>query len=399
MKEKVKVGVVGFGARGMSLLKRVMLEMNDVSVLALCELREERLEKAAKAVEEVNGERPFCTSDYDEILKIEELDAIVINTGWRPHIELAIKAMNAGKYAAIEVGGANTLYECYHLVEAYEKTGMPCMMLENCCYGQKELLALNMVKKGLFGELVHCAGGYHHDILAENLFHEEGHYRLNEYVHRNCDNYPTHELGPIAKILDINRGNRMLTLSSTASKAVGINHFAKTTYGEEHPLANKSVAQGDIITTVIKCARGETITLTLDTTLPRAFYSRGLVVRGTLGMFDEDTKTVYLEGMEEGVRGNQEQMEATHGHPIWQNYDPKGGHGGMDWLVFEAFFDSVKKGINTPIDAYDTAAWASISVLSEQSVTLGGTPLPIPDFTNGKWTDREPAIGGKFCLD
>jgi hypothetical protein len=160
--------------------------------------------------------------------------------------------------------------------------------------------------------------------------------------------------------------------------------------------------QGDIVTTVITCAGGETVVLTLDTTLPRAYYSRNIGVRGTKGMSYEDTRVVFLEGMEEKVRDNEAEFYEKYDHPLHREYEAmgtRGGHGGMDWLVSRAFVESVKNGTDTPIDAYDTAAWLAIGVLSEQSIAQGGAPVAIPDFTHGLWETARPVVRGKYCLD
>ena len=86
-------------------------------------------------------------------------------------------------------------------------------------------------------------------------------------------------------------------------------------------------------------------------------------------------------------------------HPLWKNYEAKGGHGGMDYLVYRAFVESVKNETNPPIDVYDTAAWMCISCLSEKSIALGGMPVEIPDFTNGKWFNRTDIIDSPYSLD
>jgi len=316
--------------------------------------------------------------------------------------------MLAGKYTAIEVGGAYDLEECFRLIEVYEKTGTPLMMLENCCYGRREMMALNVAEKGLFGELVHCVGGYHHYLPDIELFARYGieephaHYRVGNYIKRNCENYPTHELGPIAKVLKINRGNRMLTLSSFASKGVGLQDAAKRILGEDSPYANTSYKQGDIVTTVITCANGETIHLCLDTTLPRAYYSRNFTVRGTKGMYAEERRTLFFEGMKEEIENNEEEMYKTYDHPLHKEYAQIGikeGHDGIDWLVCRAFVESVKSETNTPIDAYDTVSWLAVSALSGMSIAKGGMPVDFPDFTKGKWIEREPVVEGKYCLD
>lgn len=407
MKNKVRLGVIGLGNRGDGLLS-VLLRMDDVIISAVSDSYEDRRLEAVKKVESAAGNTPFSTDDYKEILKQKEIDGLIITTSWDNHVNIAIDAMKAGVYAATEVGGAYSVEECHQLVKTYEETGVPCMMLENCCYGRDELMILNMVKKGIFGEVVHCQGGYHHD-LREQVTNgrENRHYRLMNYMHRNCENYPTHELGPIAKILNINRGNRMLSLTSMASKSRGLHEYILRTKGPQYDLAGYQFAQGDVVTTTIKCAHGETIVLTLDTTLPRA-YSRGFTVQGTKAIYMEDNNSLFIDGVHNEYDGNWkeqwnnvEQYRKQYEHPIWSNYTPDkiDGHGGIDFLVLSAFVDSIKRNVETPIDVYDTAAWMSITALSEQSIAMGGMPVPIPDFTNGKWLNRKPAPEGIYCLE
>lgn len=282
------------------------------------------------------------------------------------------------------------------------------MMLENCCYGRREMMLLNMVKEGLFGELVHCTGGYHHYLTVEELFRPTDekdflHYRLSHYVKENRENYPTHELGPISKIMNINRGNRMVKLASFSSKSVALKDYAATHIGTDSVEANTEYLQGDIVNTIITCADGATIMITLDTTLPRAYYSRNLSVRGTRGMSSEERKVVFLEGMEEKIYNNEAEMFERYDHPLHAEYVEKGvkaaGHGGMDWLVCRAFLESVKAGTNTPIDVYDTATWLAVGPLSERSIREGGMPVDFPDFTDGAWQNREPALPCKYSLD
>ena len=287
------------------------------------------------------------------------------------------------------------------------------MMLENCCYGHNELLALNLARKGLFGELVHCSCGYEHDLAYMACKVEQGFERALHNLQRNCDLYPTHGLGPIAKILRINRGNRFLSLTSTASKACG---FAAAAEKENwqgcggHRVFN----MGDVVTTVIRCAHGETITMTHCVSLPRP-YSRSCRVQGTKGLWLEDAGGIYIDGIspsieEIDVAGNPytvhkwnkvEEFYDQYDHPIWQEFrkNPVGGHGGMDTLTMRAFFDAIRHQAETPIDVYDCAAWMSITCLSEQSIAMGGMPVPCPDFTNGKWINRSLARRNIWCLD
>lgn len=400
MKTELNVAVVGLGNRGVSLLKHCILPREGVRVAAVCDVYEDRRERAVKLAVEAGCPAPVSTGDWREILAMHEVDAVLILASWESHADAACASMRAGKYTAIEVGGAYSVEDCWRLVRAYEETGVPCMMLENCCYGRDELMVLNMVRQGLFGEVVHCQGGYRHDLRDEVAYgREERHYRFRNYLGRNCENYPTHELGPIANVLDINRGNRMLTLVSVASKAAGLHEYLLRERGESYDATQMRFAQGDVVTTIIKCARGETITLTLDTTLPR-FYSRGFHVQGTKGMYMEDNNSVFLDGKDNEFDfkwkekwNNAEAYREAYDHPVWKRYlkeGVRGGHDGMDWLVLDAFFDAARQNAPAPIDVYDAAAWMSITALSEQSVALGGAPMPIPDFTNGRWLSREP---------
>ena len=407
MKEKIKLGYIGLGRRGISVLDKNFSCMKDVEITAICDLSLSRMEKARKIVIENNRHDPIMTTDYKEILQNSDIDAVVIMIGWSGRPKMAVEAMNAGKYTAIEVGCADTLEECYNVVEAYERTGTPIMMLENCCYGRREMMVLNMVKQGLFGEVVHCTGGYHHYLNELELFwgideDEIEHYRIAKYRDMNRENYPTHELGPIAKVLNINRGNRFVSLTSFGSKNVGIKSYVKDHLGADSKHAKVDYKQSDIVNTHITCSNGETVMITLDTTLPRAYYTRNFSVRGTKGMSSEERRVVYLEGMAEPVENNEEEMYKKYDHPLHAEYVKAGvkeGHGGMDWLVCRAFVEAVKNGTNTPIDAYDTAAWLAVGALSEKSIANGSVAVEFPDFTNGKWKEREPVVRCKYCLD
>lgn len=214
--ENIKIGYIGLGCRGKDLLENIVLAQKE-QVVAVCDVYEDRAREGAKVVEAAGQPTPFASTDYKDIIANEEVNTIIIATAWESHVEIALAAMYAGKAVAMEVGGAYSLEDCYKLVDAYEKTKTPFMFLENCCFGRRELMVLNMVDQGVLGEVVHCAGGYQHDLRDEIAFGKENrHYRLRNYLSRNCENYPTHDLGPIAKILNINHGNRMLTLSSFA---------------------------------------------------------------------------------------------------------------------------------------------------------------------------------------
>lgn len=406
-KKTLNVAFIGLGGRGRGLMNLVLDTMKDINIVAVCDLYDDRAKAAAEDVKTKRGNQPLCTTDYRAVLADKSVEAVVTPSSWESHLGICIDSMKAGKYTATEVGGAYSVQQCWDLVHTYEQTGSPIMLLENCCYGREEMAVLNMVKKGMFGELVHAEGGYQHDLREEvAMGNENRHYRLNNYKNRNGEVYPTHELGPIAKWLSINRGNRMTCLASFASKSRGINAWIEKYRDSSFENADYAFAMGDVITTVIKCAHGETIVLTHDTSLPRP-YSRGNRLQGTKGIWLEDKHSVFLDGIspKEGWDHKWEDIEQYYDrfeHPLWQWYQTRGvesGHGGMDYLVLRAFFEAAMAGTNTPIDVYDAAAWMSVTCLSEESVAMGGQMVAVPDFTNGRWINREPSLLGKYCLN
>ena len=411
MKENIKIGAVGLGGRGRGNLAEI-LNCEGVEVTAVCDKYEDRALEGQKIVTEKTGKSPDVYLDYKEMLARDDLDAVLCCTTWITHARIATDAMRAGKHVAIEVGGAADIEECWEMVRASEETGKFCMLLENCCYDRSEMALYNMVKQGLFGEIIHMAGGYEHDLRDEiSLGREDRHGRLFNFQHRNGELYPTHQLGPISKVLGINRGNRFISLVSMASKSRGLNEWIKNNKGEDYDLANYKFNQGDVVTTMIKCANGETVTLIHDCSLPRP-YSRAYRIQGTKGIYMEDGDSIYLEGIS---HENKEHWTHTwenfyddgyrdkYEHPLWKKYSEEGihagGHGGMDFLVLSAFVESVKLDAKPPIDVYDTAAWMAVTCLSEMSVATGSSPIAFPDFTRGMWIDREPYRRGQFCLD
>ena len=420
MKEKIKLGYIGLGRRGMYMFNQCIIKMPDVEIHTICDLDIEKMERAVSITKENGRPAPITTTDYRDIINAPEIDAVLIMTGWDNRPTIIKDAMLAHKYTAIEVGCTETLEECYEILDIYEKTKTPLMMLENSCYDRFELMVLNMVKQGVFGEIAHCTGSYSHYLNAVELFKDVGkddevtHYRLGHYIRGNRENYPSHELGPICKFLNINRGNRLLKLSSFASKAIGLKHYTKKPYGEDSRHAQIDYKQGDIIDTIITSAGGETIRLTLDTTLPRTHYSRNISVRGTNGMVTEETKAIFLEdaGMKEPVRDNLNEFYKKYEHPLQKEVQAEiqkrgsdnavtfGVHAnGADWLPLRAFVESVKNQTMPPIDIYDTLTLLCIGAVSAKSIELGGAPVDIPDFTNGKWQNREPAPKSKYSLN
>ena len=393
MKE-FRVALIGVGGRGEGLYRVSLRDRKYLHFVAVCDGYADRCEYIANEMEEDGRPRPALYDDYKKCIDETKPDAVVVATSWQAHIEVCMYAMEAGVPVACEVGGAYSLESLWELVRCYERTQTPIMMIENCCYGRLELLALHMKRLGKLGDVVHCAGAYRHDLREEvTSGAEKRHYRLQQYIHRNCENYPTHEIGPIAKLLDVNCGNRFVSLVSVGSKSVGLETYVNDKNIQS--LKGVKFQQSDVVTTVIKCQNGETVTITLDTCLPR-YYSRGFYAQGTKGLISEDSNSVYLEeDFPEEIWDWSEHFNnvATYyekyDHPLWkQAKQCEFGHDDIDVMVFDAFFEALDKGEQMPIDVYDMATWMAVTVLSEQSIQTGQT-VAFPDFTNGKWVTKK----------
>ncbi len=394
---KTRIGVIGLADRGSGMLG-ILLGMEDIDIKFICDLNAERLEKAEKVCHEKGNTSVIATTDAEDLFASDEIEAVMIFTSWNAHVPLAIEAMRHGKYAAFEVGPAQNIGQVYDLVKTYEETKVPCMPLENCCYGERELMMKLMIQKGVFGELIHVRGGYMHDLryLANAL--QTGHERSFHNLYRTGDLYLTHELGPIITWLNINRGNRILNLSSMSTKSLGITEKYASLYPEK-PL---KFAMGDLTTTMLTCSGGETILLTHNVSNPRP-YSRGGQVQGTRGIWMEDKDAIFVEEHREDGKEEWEPVSAfsEYTHPLWKKKEELEGfgHGGMDYLVLRAFLEAVRKRTQTPIDVYDSATMLAVSALSETSVSQGGALQHVPDFTSGRWVVREPMPKSIYSLD
>ncbi len=399
----ITFAVCGCGCRGSWVTCNVLAGMEGVTVVAVCDPYEDKATALADMLEAGGYIRPQVFTDHTVMLDTVHTDALYDATSWEAHTPVAVAAMRHGVAVAMEVGGAQSEEECRLLVRTQEETGTPFMLMENCCYGKEEMLVSSLVKNGKFGQIVFCQGSYAHDLRQEIAYGEiNRHYRIKHYATRNGENYPTHELGPIARLLHITRGNRMVKLSSFASKACGLHDYVQSRE-ELSKWHDFTFPQGDIVETIITCENGELIHLRLDTTLPR-YYSREFTVRGTRGMYNQDANIVHVEG--DGIRDffttsrtvehniNNADRYEMYLPKIWREIDKQRlnrGHGGMDWFVFDAFVDALREGKPMPIDVYDATAWMCVSYLSELSIKNGGAPVDVPDFTDGAWRTRLPA--------
>jgi len=399
--ETVRVGFIGLGQRGPGHVTRSS-RIEGVQITALCDLRPEKVDAVKKKLEGT-PHKPVSYSgkedDWKRLCEQKDVDLIYVATPWHLHGPMAVYAMEQGKHVAIEVPGVITMDECHQIVEVSERTKKHCMYLENCCYDFFELLTLNMARQGFFGEIIHGEGAYIHDLMSHN-FSKDGYYdmwRLKENANRNGNLYPGHGLGPVAQILNINRGDKMDYLVSMSGNDFMMGDMAKELAGKDEffkPYANKKF-RGNMNTTSIRTANGKTIMLQHDVTSPRV-YSRLHLISGTKGAAQKYPLPGKISvGHEEflsekEVKALEEKYQPAIVKKVGELAKQVGGHGGMDFLMNWRLVDCLRNGLPIDIDVYDTAAWSSIGPLSEKSVANRSSAVDIPDFTGGSWKKNQP---------
>ena len=391
--EKVRIGMVGVGGMGTSHLSN-FLKIEGCEIVAVCDVIEDRVVRAQNMTVEAGFKKPEGyfkgNLDFKRMCERDDIDLVFTATPWEWHVPVCLEAMNAGKHAATEVPAALTIAACWQLIEVSERTGKHCIMMENCNYDREEMIILNMVKKGVFGEMLHARCGYLHDLReVKHDLNGEGVWRRDWSMKRNGDLYPTHGLGPVAQCLDINRGNYFDYLVSFGTKSIGLHDYAMEQFGIDSPQAKEEFMLGDVVSTLIKTMNGETILVTHDTSSPRP-YSRDILVQGTNGIVQKyPTPLIHIEGRSPAHQWEDlEIYKEEYYHPLWQQMEQAAagaGHGGMDYLEDYRLINALLKGIEPDMDVYDAAVLSAVTELSEKSIASGGWPIKFPDFTRGLW--------------
>jgi predicted dehydrogenase len=397
--EEVRVGVIGLGKRGPEAVKR-LCRIPKTEVAAVGDVFEDRAARSAAGVAEDGYRQPDTYFGSEEVWKKlcerPDVNLVYVCTPWECHVPMALYAMECGKHVAVEVPIAMTVADGWRLVEMAEKTRLHCMMLENCCYGEDELLALSLARHGLLGELVHGDCGYIHELragLTDGTYYRD--YPLAYFKTHTGNSYPTHGLGPICQYMGINRGDRFDRLVSLGSNEFGLTAFIKEKYGASDPRARYPYQTGDMNTTVIRTAKGRTIMVQYGRYSPRP-YTRINLITGTQGTLTSYPLRVALSPNWHEWLGDGQlaELKAKQAHPLWDKIGAiaraNGGHGGMDYLMDYRLCHCLLNGQPLDQDVYDGVTWSSLVELTERSVLQDGASVEVPDFTRGAWRTAQP---------
>jgi predicted dehydrogenase len=372
----------------------------ELTVPAVCDINIEAARRAANQITDRNRSSPALYTDgdfaWEKMLQRSDLDAVIIATPWRWHTPMAVRAMRQGIIAGVEVPCALSLDECWQLVNTSEKTGVACMMLENWSFRADNLALLNMVRLGMFGDIVHVHCAHSHNCIDHWFFDSatgRDKWPAEYLVKFNRDQYPTHSLGPVLSWCDINCGDRFTSLTATATGSFGINNYFTQKFGADHPSAKRTYAQGDIVTSTLRTEKGKTVVLNYDMQLPRPYDNRWML-QGTRGVYSEERNSIYLTGVSPAYHEWEPfpPYQAKHLHPWWSK-GGEGGHGGADEVTLYQFLLAVRDKSPLPLTVYDSVTMSAVIELSGLSIAKGGRPVKFPDFTRCKWKGALPKFG------
>ncbi|CAM4026888.1 Gfo/Idh/MocA family oxidoreductase [Kibdelosporangium persicum] len=397
--DTVRVAIIGLGNRGGGMIGS-FLAVPGVKVTALCDVNADAAARAAKAVTDAGQPAPALYTkgehDYENMLRRDDIDLVYVATPWEWHVPMALASVREGKHVGVETPFATSIDELWQLVDASERYQRHCMQLENCCYGRNEMRVLRMVHAGLFGELLHGAGAYNHD-LRELLFSDTyyaGEWRRAWHTKNRLkgDLYPTHGLGPVAGYMDINRGDRIVRMSSYGTPALGLAEYRKAHEEPGDSSWRERYVESDMTISLLQTAKGRVIRLEHDVSTPHP-YSRLNHIAGTKGVFEDYPPRIYLEPHNTGHQWADFEEYKSYDHWLWTDVPPgPGGHGGMDYYMVYRTIQTMRLGLVPDMDVYDGAVWSAPVPLSSKSIDQGGAPQQIPDFTRGRWRQSRPGV-------
>mgnify|MGYP006284325709 CR=1 FL=1 len=392
-RDVVRFGIVGTGLRGRSVLSE-LLAIDNVRVVAVCDVVREKAERAAKMITDAGQPAPAIhvagDRGFEGLVTRDDVDFVYTATPWEFHVPVMLAALNAGKHCGSECPVGTTMADLWALVDASERARRHCLHLENCNYGETEMLVHRLVHEGIFGEILHGEAAYLHD-LRTILFEDkdEGLWRRAWHTRENANLYPTHGLGPVSGYLDINVADRYDFLVAVASPHRGLElHREATVTDRTNAKWKEQYVTGDLNTSVLKTVKGRTVMLQHDVSNPRP-YTRHNRIQGTKGAFEDYPPRIYVEGQAGGERWAPiDEWKTKFTHPLWANVGElarkKGGHGGMDFIMAYRLVQTIREGLAPDNDVYDAATWSAPFPLSKRSIEMGSAPVAFPDFMRGE---------------
>lgn len=399
----IRMGIVGMGGRGQGVIERIK-GLSGISVTAICDINPDKLAQARQrlaAAGKPAAKEYYGAEAWRALCDDSNVDVVYNTTPWELHVPVQLAAMNGGKHVFTEVPSAFTVDECWELVETSERTKCHCMQLENCCYGEIEMLTFNLAKLGMLGDLIHAEGAYIHDLRAmcKANYPDYEYWRYPHNRDHAGNRYATHGLVPLCLTMDVNRGDRLDYLVSMDSREVNFALYKRNHLKSGDPRLSDTMKTGDMNISLLRTMQGKTMIIQHDVSSPRP-YSRIQLVSGTKGIIkDYPYQVVFEKSNGAGAHDWYNEAEANeirtkYKHPLHKTIGELakrvGGHGGMDFIMDARWIYCLQQGLPLDMDVYDLAVTCCVGELSEKSALRRSAAQNIPDFTRGAWKTNAP---------
>jgi len=368
--DRMKIGIFGVG-RGMDIAKNFMLLNCDI--VALCDNRKDRMERALK---QMNEKDVAVYDNFDDFIE-HDMDAVVLANFFHEHAPYAIKCFEKGIHVFSECISNGTMAEGIELIKAFEKSNSIYMLAEN----YPQMLFNREIKRicdgKTLGKIMYAEGEYNHpgnpndSGFKKQYNYFQGHWR--NYLPRTY--YVTHSLGPIMHAT----GATPKVVSAHAVFAPIEGDVPTASYGGDRAAIIMTKNDDGSVFRFTGCA---------------AFggHHNAYRVCGTDGQIQNvgglDDKVILRYNDWTKPDGA---AEVNIYKPSWNDKDEKfieqSGHGGSDYLTARYFLDCIREGKQPehPFDVYSAVNMSSVAILGHRSVLENGKAYEIPDFTKDEW--------------
>ncbi|MCD6563372.1 MAG: Gfo/Idh/MocA family oxidoreductase [Thermoproteales archaeon] len=391
LNNSVNFAIVGAGRRSKSYLRLIDSFSDRASLVAVCDPLDNVLKWWRKNFPDI---RTF--KNYQKMLDAEGFDSVIITSPLFVHAEQAIQALERDYNVLSEVPASYTLEEAWRLVDAAKNSNALYMMNENYCYMRYNMMVLNMVTQGVFGEITYAEGGYIHDVRHLKLT-ESGKLTWRGKLAKICGGnpYPTHATGPVSLWSGINRTDKIVQLTGFMSKHRSLAKYVEENFGSEHPGSKEDFWKlGDSTLTVLVTESGVLINIRVDTSSARPHNMTHYHLQGTEASYISsryrgEKALIWINGRSPGKSPgdasweNLEKYIDEFEHPKWKRFRKLAiefGHGGGDFLGFLDFLNGILNNEKPMIDVYDAVTWSALTPLSIKSIEKGNKPIEFPDF-------------------
>ena len=365
--KKLRVGVVGlgFGAEFIPIYQKY----NSADCVAICRRNEKKLNELG---DKLGIEKRY--TDYTEMLKDPDIDAVHINSDLKEHGWMTIEALRAGKHVACTVTMAMTMEECKQIVELEKQTGLNYMMMETAVYTREYLYFKQLYEAGEIGRIQFMRGSHQQNMGLPGW--PEYWYGMPPMF------YPTHALGPLSDII----GKPVSTVRCLGSGRINEDYIKQYNSPFAMETAQYTFKDSDIVAEVSRSM--------FDTIRQ---YRESFDIYGTKKSFEweqiVDENPVIYSGYEDAERvvvpDTDFMLPDEIGPFALKNqiiddqhvsFIQGSGHGGSHPHLVHEFVSSVLEGRPAHVSAKVGANWTMAGILAHESAMKGGKILEIPQL-------------------